>query len=90
MTIHIPDPIQGPPPASAVIAPNTRVRIQSLTGPNFEAEWKETGRTYKPRASQREGVPSPEWSLVRFDDDGGRLCIHNSQLMVCNDQRRES
>jgi hypothetical protein len=68
------------------IPPNTRVRIETLVGPTFEPDWSETGRTRKSRKTKGESVPAPDWSLVRFDSSGASLCIHNSRLMVCNEQ----
>ena len=42
----------------------------------------ETGTVVKPRKG--EGVPTPEWFIVKFDRDGGKLCIHRTMLAVSN------
>lgn len=45
-------------------------------------EHSETGTIVKPRRG--EGVPTPDWFVVRFDRDGGRLRIHRSMLVLSN------
>lgn len=62
--------------------PKARVRILSYVGATFEPCWKEQGTICKPKAGQ--GVPSAEWFLVKFDDGGGMLCVHQSRLMPSN------
>lgn len=66
--------------------PNTRVHVLSFVGPRFENDWSQKGTTRRPRAGQ--SVPGPDWSIVEFDDTGGRLCVHRDSLMVANDQSR--
>lgn len=63
----------------------TKVRICAYAGSTFEPVWSETGRVCKPRMSQLP-LPSPDWHIIRFDADGGKLCVHRERLMVCNDQ----
>jgi hypothetical protein len=63
--------------------PKTRVHILSFVGSNFEPCWKEKGTVLKPTA--RETPPNAEWHIVRFDN-GDTLCIHQSRLMVANEQ----
>lgn len=45
-------------------------------------EHSATGVVVRPRKS--EGTPSADWFIVRFDDDGGRLCIHREMLAISN------
>jgi hypothetical protein len=59
------------------------LHILSFVGSNFDPCWKEKGTILKPTARQR--PPSAEWNIVRFDN-GGALCIHQSRLMVANEQ----
>ena len=48
-------------------------------------QYSETATVVKPRARYGEGVPSPEWSIIRFDSDGKRVCCHSDMLAVRND-----
>jgi len=44
----------------------------------FPGVASETGKVVRARA----GESAPDgWALVRFDADGGRLCVHESQLV---------
>lgn len=45
-------------------------------------EHSETGVIVRPRKGQ--SVPSADWHLVQFDQDGARLCIHESMLTLSN------
>jgi hypothetical protein len=62
--------------------PNQTVRVKRLVGPYFEPDWKEKATIARPRAINLP-MPGPDWYLVRFDD-GGKLCIHASNLMADN------
>jgi hypothetical protein len=43
-------------------------------------EHAETGVIVKPRRD--ETPPSSDWFIVRYDDDGARLCVHRSMLAM--------
>ena len=45
-------------------------------------EHSATGVIVKPRKG--EGTPTPDWYIVKFDDNGGKLCIHRSMLAISN------
>lgn len=63
--------------------PNTPVYIRHVPYGRSEWLWEQTGRICKPRAENLP-LPSDDWFIVKFDDDGGKLCIHRSNLMVRN------
>lgn len=46
-------------------------------------EHSETGTIVRPRKVSLP-LPSPDWFIIQFDDDGGRLCIHRDMLAVRN------
>ena len=48
-------------------------------------QWSETGRIVKPRARYGESVPGPGWHAVRFDSNGGRMCIHQDMMVLRNE-----
>jgi hypothetical protein len=64
-----------------------KVRIQTLVGPRFEPHWSETGRIARNHPSWKGREVPKGYHTVRYDSDGGRLMIHESQLMLSNDQR---
>ncbi len=46
--------------------------------------YSDTGVICRPRKSKGEGVPGPDWFVVKLDGNGGRMCIHRSMLAVRN------
>jgi len=43
----------------------------------------ETGTIIKPPKVSLP-LPGPDWYVIKFDSDGGRLCIHRSMFAVSN------
>lgn len=48
-------------------------------------QYSETATNVKPRARYGEGVPGPDWFIIRWDADGKRACCHRDMLAVRND-----
>ena len=66
------------------LTPGTPVRICHLPLGATEWVWEQKGTIRKPRAENLP-LPSDDWYIVKFDDGGGKMCLHRSSLMVCND-----
>lgn len=47
-------------------------------------EHSATGVICRPNKNKGEGTPGPDWYIVKFDDNGGKLCIHRSMLAISN------
>jgi hypothetical protein len=46
-------------------------------------EHSATGTIVRPRKSELP-LPGDGWFIVRFDDTGGKMCIHESMMVVRN------
>lgn len=52
-------------------------KVRTLT------EISETATVIKPRAENLP-LPSPDWVIIRFDEDGKKMCAHISRLAIAN------
>ena len=43
----------------------------------------ETGTICKPTRAALP-LPGPDWHIIKFDHDGGKLCIHRSMFAISN------
>lgn len=57
------------------MTPGTKVR--TLT------EISETATVVKPLPHNLP-LPSPDWVIIRYDDGGGKMCVHRSCLALSN------
>lgn len=60
------------------IKTGTKVFILSFPMGGGE-DWSKTGTIMRPK---RGGEPPEGWLVVRFDDNGGCLCVHTERLRV--------
>jgi hypothetical protein len=47
-------------------------------------EHSETGTIVRPRKINLP-LPSPHWFIIKFDRDGGKLCVHRDMMTIRND-----
>lgn len=57
------------------------MKIGDKVRTTYQHSW--TGTIVRPRKS--ETPPSAEWFIVRDDERGGKVCIHQSMLVIRND-----
>lgn len=58
-------------------------RVKAGTKIRTLAQFSETGVIATPRKVNLP-LPGPDWYIVRFDVDGGALCIHRSGFALAN------
>lgn len=66
------------PASEGVFKRRQRVAVLRLLGPTFEKNWDELATVIDGKP-QSVSPTSGDWYAVRFDD-GGALCIHETQL----------